>query len=511
MSVVVGKVWRGRATRLVMALAILCLAGCRTSPPTSTPPPRSPEPVAYSVLSLAWDDRTPFEMGLLASERAVLDRLDDASVYRMDLRIADDLQHVTGTQQVRYTNAETVRVSEVYFHLFPNILGGQLEISNVRVGEYEGTPAYEQDRSVMRLALPAPLEPGDSVQIEMALAITVPTDLTANYGAFALSEGILALAHFYPQVAVYDDTGWNVGTPSPYGDVVYADSSFYLVDVTAPKELTLVASGTSTRRQVSDAKQQITFAAGPARDFYLAASSDYTVYSQKVGAVMINSYAPPELAEGAKVALRVAAEALQVFGKRFGDYPFTELDFVATPTQALGIEYPGIMAMAQRLYPPLSSFSIEYLESTVAHEVAHQWFYSVVGNDQLDEPWLDEALAQYATMLYYRDLYGAQGAQGFRSSLESRWQRVLGAKIPIGQPVSAYTASEYSAIVYGRGPLFVEALAEEMGDQVLESFLRAYYEEFKWGIGTTAGFRALAQEQCQCDLTPLFTEWVYAK
>ena len=119
-------------------------------------------------------------------------------------------------------------------------------------------------------------------------------------------------------------------------------------------------------------------------------------------------------------------DALRAFNERLGVYPFTELDIVSTATSALGIEYPGIIAMAVRLYPPKTEYASAWLESTMAHEVSHQWFYSTVGNDQQDEPWLDEALAQYSTLLYYwQDLYGPAGAEGFRGSLRERWGRVV--------------------------------------------------------------------------------------
>jgi len=75
--------------------------------------------------------------------------------------------------------------------------------------------------------------------------------------------------------------------------------------------------------------------------------------------------------------------------------------------------------------------------------------------------------------------------------------------------VGAYADKEYGAIVYGRGPLFVTALAEEMGQQKFDEFLRDYYESHKWGIGTGDAFKQLAERHCQCDLTASFEEWVY--
>ena len=149
------------------------------------------------------------------------------------------------------------------------------------------------------------------------------------------------------------------------------------------------------------------------------------------------------------------------------------------------------------------------METTIAHEVAHQWFYNLVGNDQLDEPWLDEALAQYATYLYYLDMYGETAADDYKESWNGRFSRVDNDPIPIGLPVSAYEGAEYSAIVYGRGPLFVEALAAEMGQATFDTFLADYVVQNQWGIATTDSFRHLAEVHCACDLGDLFARWVY--
>ena len=220
-----------------------------------------------------------------------------------------------------------------------------------------------------------------------------------------------------------------------------------------------------------------------------------------------------EQEDGAKSALEHAVGALKVYNDRFGVYPYTEFDVVNTPMWALGMEYPGLVAIGLKLYEPdaeVNGVPVRFmLQPTVAHEVAHQWFYNVVGNDQVDEPWLDEAVVQYATELCLIDT-GEQGtAQGFRDSWYGRWDRVDRADIPIGKSTGSYEGKEYGAIIYGRGPIFVETLAKKMGQTAFDDFLRDYYESHKWGIGTTDEFKQLAERHCQCDLTPLFKEWVY--
>jgi aminopeptidase N len=348
----------------------------------------------------------------------------------------------------------------------------------------------------------------------MAFAVAAPIGQGGTYGLFGYSDGILALDEAYPHIPVYDDEGWNAEPPIPNGDITYLDASFYVVAVSAPAHLTLVATGVRIDEQLDGGTQIVTFAAGPARDFYLAASDRFEVTTATVGETAVNSYAFPEHQEHSEYALQVASAALASFSQRFGVYPYTELDILALPMGgALGIEYPGVIGLSLALYDPNAQVSglpaIDVLESTTAHEVAHQWFYNVVGNDQIDDPWLDEAVVQYATYLYYVDMYGERGAQGYRESWVRRWDRVDGADIPIGMSTGDYDPREYGAIVYGRGPLFVEALAEEMGRDVFDRFLREYYVSHAWSVGTPDSFRGTAEDQCQCDLGRLFEDWVY--
>ncbi|MBK8821509.1 MAG: hypothetical protein IPN58_02570 [Anaerolineales bacterium] len=234
------------------------------------------------------------------------------------------------------------------------------------------------------------------------------------------------------------------------------------------KEVALVGSGREIDRSESGNRQTVRYEAGPVRDFYLAASPDYEVFTKEVDGVTLRFYTRDYLQAGAESALDVAARAIEVYGKRYAPYPYTELDFVSTPTYALGIEYPGMIAITEWIVEP-ENF---YLEATVAHEVGHQWFYNLVGNDQLDDPWLDESLTQFATLQYFTDTYGQSGSAGFRQDLEGRWNSIGQEEIPVGLPVKEYSNEEYSGIVYGRGGLFFEALREEMGQGNLMIFIK---------------------------------------
>jgi aminopeptidase N len=474
--------------------------------PTAEPAPNKPEP------PLSEDEFAIFRDGLIQSQQAALDKLSGASMYSLELTIQDDILNTSGTEEVRYTNRETIPLEEVHFRLLPNVLNGKMEIASVRVNDQPFEPVYELQNSLMRVPLYEPLQPGESVEIKIEFSVSVPTELESNYGILAYYNGVLTLAHSYPMIAVYDDEGWNAEIPPDQGDPTYADASFFVVKVDAPGDLVLVGSGRETSREENGSRQIVTYVAGPARDFYLAASPDYEVIRKTVGEVTFNSYAPKSLKGGSEKALDVTIDAFTLFGNLYAPYPYTEYDIVSTPTYALGIEYPGMTAITDRIYDMGGTLSGNpnsvIMESTVAHEAGHQWFYNLVGNDQLDEPWLDESLTQFVTWEYFADQYGTGGASGFEQSLRGRWARVDDQPIPIGLPVAEYEGSSYSAIIYGRGAFFFEALRDKMGEENFDAFMKDYVASNSWGIGTGENMKELAEEHCNCDLTALYEEWV---
>jgi len=417
---------------------------------------------------------------------------------------------------VQFTNQESNPLDSVCFQLYPNQLGGKVTVSDVTVDGQIVQLEYLEEDSAVCLRLSSPLQPEEKLLVKMNFEVEVPTEGGGNYGLFAVIDNILALDGFYPMIPAYDDQGWHAGPLPPNADTTYNDVSFYLVRVTAPDELVMVTSGVEVANTKSYNQQEVVFAAGPARDFYLAASPDFIKVSKTVGETTVNSYAFLEWTKGAERALNTSSEALEDFNKRYGVYPYTEFDVASTPMQgALGIEYPGIVGITKLAYDPDQTISgapaFVILETTIAHEVGHQWFYNTVGNDQSGEPWLDESLTQYVTSMYFLDEYGENGMDQYRETWFNRWNRVSQEEIPIGKAAAEYHGPEYSAIVYGRGPIFLQELADKMGQEIFDAFLLDYAQTYQWQVSTTADFKQLAEEHCQCDLTPLFEEWVYTE
>ena len=455
-----------------------------------------------------WDEWDTYLTALRPQEKSQIAALEGMSQYHLDLHLASDLSQVGGRADIRYTNREQVPLDRVYLHLFPNLWNDGMTVSSAQVAGQSVSVTYPSGDDIVGLPLPSPLQPGASVDLSLQFTTPIPKGEGAgNYAELANQDSVLALAHFYPTVVVYDN-GWRTETPSSQGDVIYHDASLYDVTLTAPDGLMVVATGSTLgKADNGDGTATWRLAGGPMRDFNIIASGKYQSASKMVGDVTVNSYFLPEDAAGGKQALEWAATALQTFEQAFGAYPYRELDIAATSTTAGGIEYPGMVVIASRLFDDLDSRA--FFEAATVHEVAHQWWYNVVGNDQVNQPWLDEGLAQYSTYLYYRDVYGDLVAREFEASLRRRWQRVSFAEKPVGLPVGDYQGKEYGAIVYGRAALFLLALRDQIGEEKMAELLRRYYSGFAWRVAGSQEFQALAETVSGQDLSALFKKWVY--
>jgi len=443
-----------------------------------------------------------------------------ASIYYLEVNLefpegnlsARDGPRLSGVERVRYANTEAI-LSEIYFNLYPNLpgYGGKMTVETVILDGHSIQPELVADNSALRVPLFQPLPPGYPVDITLTYTAIVPTHTDLGYNIFSASDNTVALAGFYPAIAAYDETGWNIEVPPPYGDATYLDTSLYRVDLTVPEQIVVAASG-SLLESVShaDGTKTLSLASGPMRDFYMAARADFEMVSETVDGTVVNSYYPPDLADGGKLALRYAADSLRVFNQRFGQYPYAEFDVVATPTTAGGVEYPGIVVVSQRIYGGSGGF----FQHATAHEVAHQWWYGLVGNDQADDPWLDESLTNYSAVVYWEEIEGPESAQEVMDVLffgPYEQAKSQGQDRPVIGPVADFSEGEYGAFVYGKGPLFFNALRREVGDEIYFKIMQTYYDEYKYKIAQPDDLIEVIERVSGRNIEPLFETWLQNK
>lgn len=430
--------------------------------------------------------------------------------YTMYVELNPSDASFQGSLQISVTNRSAMAWDEIYFHLYPNHADyrGLLRVDDVRING-EVTPTEGQRGNLLlRLPLQEAMEVGETRTVSMQFSGRSPKNSSRNaYGAYNQENGVWNLATFYPILARYGADGWDTRAVSSRGDFVVSDTALYDVTVRTPDDWVLVSTGARIEGYpVDEGSHNERFVSGPQREFLLTALNGLEDVSAIVEGTRVRSfYYKGEEAAGAE-ALRVASDALRIFNARFGKYPLAELDIIQSPlTSFAGVEYPGIVLIEQRLYRQ----SGRGLETTVAHEVAHQWWYSLVGNDAQADPWLDEGLTSYSEIVYYEGIGDYDQARaslaGFRQSLQRA--RTAGRDGVVARPPSEMSGN-YVVLVYHKAALFFQALRNRLGDDLFFTVLQNYFATYRYGTATGEGFLAVAQQTCGCDLEAFYSDWI---
>lgn len=437
--------------------------------------------------------------------------VENKSVYTIKWVFNDDLTEIQGNQRVIFANRTGKPLDELYFRLFANYPNSEasIQVTDVRIGGAQVDTALEQENTVLRVELARTLTPNRLLPVMLEYTIQIPGNNTARYADLTRTDWITTLPTVYPILPAYDDKGWHLELPPPYGDLVYADSSIYDVTITAPSQYNVIASGELVQETNEGAQTTRRFIAAPMRDFDVNLTNALSKKTEQVDDITVNSWYLPEHSQSGERALDWTVNALRIFETRFGPYPFKELDLVETPTLAGGIEYPGVITVASNLYADPGQ--LNFFEFATVHETAHQWFYSTVGSDQINHPWLDEALTQYATLVYFEDRYGQDVAQNIRENFFD--QQYESAKLkygdkPGGLAIEAYDEEAYGAFVYSKAPKFFQAVRDQIGDAAFFRALRSYYQNFKFRIATPNDLVQEFNAAGGQNITPLFNQWI---
>jgi aminopeptidase N len=381
---------------------------------------------------------------------------------------------------------------------------GSLTLGAVTVDGAPVQPALESRGLAARLPLATPLAPGQKVEVSAEFS-AVANDGAEQGARYGLTNGLLIAPTFYPIIPRIVNGRWQSEWPASEGDVSNSDTAFYAYRLSAPAGMAIAASGVVVDQGTSGDTQTETLLSGPMRDIALAIGDMQLTQRSLPDGIKINAWVLPEHANlGAEMASQ-GVNQVENLENEVGPYPFAELDIVDTPGTFGGVEYPGLV------YIGVVGDSNGFEEATV-HEVGHQWFYSLIGDDQLLQPWLDEAAASYTELLYAEKYDGANAVKSYESYFQAEAGSASDPNQPIGLPVDHYQGlDDYAAIVYGKGALFFDTLRHQLGDDTFYKFLHAYYQQYKYGFADSLGFEQVAEATCACDLKPLFEQWVFGK
>ncbi|QUH27225.1 M1 family metallopeptidase [Serpentinicella alkaliphila] len=454
----------------------------------------------------------------------VLDKPD----YKINVEFIEETMSLNATQKVTYTNNSTDTLNNIYFHLYPNAFRtedkapfeksemdraypkgfdpGYIKINEVKESKKEAEYKLIGDElTLLRVSLASPLKPKGKVEIYIDFNVKLPYSM----GRMGYGENTVNIANWFPIVSVYDNSGWNLDPYYPIGDPFYSDASEFDVTAIFPKEYILATTGNVIRKHERSKKNTYQVKADNVRNFVMIISKDFDVKVGNADNIEVKSFS----IDGIKgdLALQYGLDSIVIFNELFGKYPYQQISIVATDFFIGGMEYPNLVMIGKHLYEREEDFPLEYV---VAHEIAHQWWYGIVGNNEAKEPWLDEALTEYSTLLYFEQKYGAHiKEQVYEKIIKNQYENYKDlykdTHVDILRGLEDFKSSyEYSSIVYSRGAMFIDELRQTMGEENFKKGLKEYYNSFRFKNTTTADFYKTFQKESDVDLSQLFKQWL---
>ena len=402
-------------------------------------------------------------------------------------------------QDILYTNYSATPLTELLLLVEANRRAGSVVIERVVT---KSTPlAYTLEGRRLNLALPQALQPGDTLQFTLAFSLLAPAiDDEANgyLGWLGYSPQQLNLGNWLPVVAPLRDGTWLVPDAAAVGEqnvqeLADWEVSLYVDD--APAGLVVVGPGAQEQQDA----QRWQFSASAARDFTLSIGADYqltdTMLADGNGIEVYSLEESPQAQGAAAFALDVARRSMQRFGELFGPLPLQRLAVVEGDFPD-GMEFSGLVFVSRDWFASWTGDPASFLTIITAHEVAHQWWYASVANDQAQAPWLDEALATYSELLLLES--------DFPQLTDWWWDWRVDRFAPAGfvdSEVYEFAARRpYINAVYLQGARLLHALRQDLGDEAFFAWLRRHAEEGAGRIIAAADLWSLLDEE-QLDAT----------
>ncbi|HEY0545628.1 MAG TPA: M1 family aminopeptidase [Pyrinomonadaceae bacterium] len=510
-----------------------------------------------------------FTLSASFAQQPVREQPRDA--YDIRLKLDFDERNFTGTERVRWINADDRPTSALYFHLYanmrppsndPTVDEPRLEVTEVRAADTNAALVYALDdqATTLRVNLRTPVAAGAATEIMLSFKGSVPEIDTEETGILAhiiqqvdavlrseretrrardinfRCRGVMLLGAAYPVLAAREGEDWQRKVETSIGDALFTEVADYRVAIEAAQGVSLFTSGEEIKPQTEGANSLL-FKGENLRNFAIIAGRNLRAQERMAAGVRVRSIFTAEREVVGRRVLGIAAEAVEAYAARFGELPFKQVSIAEAPLVAGlgGVEFAGLSAIASAFYVDFDSQTVrnlpelvreqrasveDSLEWTVAHVVAQQWWGITVGNDPERAPVLDEALSNWSALYYYKEAHGEErAALALEDQLRGVYKiyRTFG-----GEDMTADHAAhdyrnffQYAAIVNSKGALMFMELRKLLGDEKFFAALRSYYKANSFEIAEMDDLRGafiaeapLAQRRA---VTRIFQRWLSSK
>ena len=386
-------------------------------------------------------------------------------------------------EAITLTNRSTRTIDHVNLSVVPRALG-YLEMADTVT--IDGEPVLGEWTTTINLRVPLDdLGGGESVDIGLAFALNVGTSVDAFSARLSREAGVLSFGQWFPILSTEHEV-YGLGDPQIS---FTADAIRLELTTTTPLGRDAVAcpglvsapdsTGTDWVCEVEEV-----------RDFSFVVNPAFVLTARNVGDTALRVYT--ETVDGG-VTADLASAALIGMSEAFGPYPWPDLVLAEVGAGGgFSMEYPRAIHLTR------GKVTDTYV---VYHEVAHQWFYAQLGNDQQREPWLDEGFADFSA----RYLMGIGENQCSTRPVNSEvfaWE---------AGPISGgdWTSCDgYFETVFYKGTEFLTGLRAAMGDDAFFAAMREWVTANQHGFTTGRGLLRHLQASTDADLEPIYRAYL---
>lgn len=431
--------------------------------------------------------------------------------YVINATYDEEQRALTGTCAFTYYNRTDNQIDNLCFNLWGNAYRQNAKFKPVAAGDgkayydgasyggesvdkVEGCAEWSvggEDENILTVALSEPLYPEQSTTV----TISYKLDLAKVNHRTGVTADTVNLGNFYPVLCAYTQEGF---LQTPYystGDPFVSACANYDVTLSLPLGYAAATSGKEVERKESKEGTTVRYTLENARDFAAVLSNKFKTLTKDVDGCAVTLYYCGE--RQPQTELNAVGESLEYFSTSFGKYCYPTLSIVLTPLSFSGMEYPALALVN-------SALNEEDAVYTAVHETAHQWWYAMVGSNQVKNAWQDEGLAEYSTLCFFEThpSYGFTRTSILGSAIKayrayySVYNQIFGkSDTTMARALCDFEGEyEYFNIVYNKSLLMFESVRTAMGDKKFFAALKNYFEANEYGIAAPESLIAKLDE-----------------